>query len=161
METLKPDLVTDEIAARDVVIDWDELLREICPEKRLLAATLKLAVADLDVALAARGTLTPLTDDERLHAASAAYFFMKGPAAGYMRLLGIAGALPKMQDKALRAVGALGGAWAHMAGLKSATIDRRMLGAMDASRTRIGLARMPLPARAKEALSVREIASLI
>lgn len=161
MDVLTPDLVTDEISARDAPIDFAEIMADLEPEKRLLAAMLQLAVSDLDAALHARGTLTPLTDDERLHAASAAFFFLKGPAAGYMKLLGVSEALPEMQDKAIRAIGALGGAWAHLARLKTATIDRRMLGAMDASRTRIGLARMPLPAREKAGLSVREIASLI
>jgi hypothetical protein len=162
METLKVDLVgDDEIPAAKAVINRDEEFSHLSPNEKLLAHLLAQATDDLDVALGARGRLTPLSDDERLHAASAAYFFLKGAARGYMRLLGTESALPMMQDKAILVIGALGGAWAHLSKLEGKTIDRRMAGVMSTSRVKAGLARMPVPASKKTSLTMREVASLI
>lgn len=128
------------------------------PEIRLLAEIVALAVEDLEVVEAARGTTVEISDVLRLNAVSAATFFMKGVGAAYLKVLGLEAVIGPLQRRSIAVLGALGSGWAHLAALKSDQADRRMAEALDIARRPIE--RMTAPLSARAAMQNRVVASL-
>lgn len=159
-ENLSPSFEYDDvsIAEAGVCIPTEEAKLE--PEQRLCFNVIQLAVKDLEAVNKAKGRIATLSDDERLNAASAAFFFLKGPAKGYMKALGWSWYLPKAQELAISVLGALGGPWGHLVRLKGENATRRIAAAIAASRSKAAMEKMPMPRRLRGSITQRELATL-
>jgi hypothetical protein len=139
-----------------------DAIRHACLDRpaeiRLIAEVIALAVEDIEVIEAQRGKAAEISDQLRLNAVSSVIFFMKGVGGAYLKAIGIPEVLPKLQERSIRVLGALGPGWAHMASLKADRAEKRMAEALDIARRPIE--RMAAPAAARPAMRASLVASL-